>query len=140
MLLPCMLEHPMDSNLDLINIVNYLAVHGQGYRVKVEKIWSLVNAWWLKSLGQLVEMLGKLAGSLNPQWNFGIPVSEYVECTATPASSPYNQALGVPTGPHGAIRDYQVDAITMEMSPKLSSSLNKQQYEILLLVGGSVLQ
>lgn len=122
-------------NLDLINIVNYLAVHGQGYRVKVEKIWSLLNAWWLKSLGQLIEMLGKLAGSLNPRWNFGIPVSEYVECTATLASSLYNQALGVPTGPHGAFRDYQVDAITMEISPKFSSSLNNRQYEILLHVG-----
>ena len=30
------------------------------------------------------------------------------------------QALGVPTGSHGAFRDYQVDAITMEISPKLS--------------------
>ncbi|KAK3183636.1 hypothetical protein Dsin_030922 [Dipteronia sinensis] len=28
-------------NLDLINIVNYLAVHRQGLRVKVEKLWSL---------------------------------------------------------------------------------------------------
>ncbi|KAG6656524.1 hypothetical protein CIPAW_04G028500 [Carya illinoinensis] len=30
-------------NLDLINIVNYLIVHRQGFRVKVEKMWSLLN-------------------------------------------------------------------------------------------------
>lgn len=28
--------------------------------------------------------------------------------------------MGVPTGPHGAFRDYQVDAITLEISPKVS--------------------
>lgn len=27
-----------------------------------------------------------------------------------------SQGLGVPTGPHGVFRDYQVDAITMEFS------------------------
>lgn len=31
-----------------------------------------------------------------------------------------SQGLGVPTGPHGAFRDYQVDAITLEISPKVS--------------------
>jgi len=29
------------------------------------------------------------------------------------------QALGVPTGSHGAFRDYQVDAITLELSPRV---------------------
>ncbi|XVF14045.1 hypothetical protein REPUB_Repub09cG0022800 [Reevesia pubescens] len=38
-------------NLDLINVVNYLAVHRQG----------------------------KVAKTLNPQWKFGIPATEYVE-------------------------------------------------------------
>lgn len=33
-----------------------------------------------------------------------------------------SQGLGVPTGPHGAFRDYQVDAITLEISPKVSST------------------
>ncbi|KAI3463034.1 hypothetical protein Pfo_019697 [Paulownia fortunei] len=119
-------------NLDLINIVNYLAVHGQGLQVRVEKIWSLLDSWWLNSLGELLELLGKVAKSLNPQWKFGIPVADYVEGCATLASSLYNQALGVPTGPHGAFRDYQVDAITMEMSPKFSSS---QRVLLLLRVG-----
>ncbi|KAH6781735.1 GPI transamidase component family protein / Gaa1-like family protein [Perilla frutescens var. frutescens] len=119
-------------NLDLINIVNYLAVHGQGLQVRVEKIWSLLDSWWLYSLGELQELLGKVAKSLNPEWKFGIPVSDYVEGCATLASSLYNQALGVPTGPHGAFRDYQVDAITMEFSPRFSSS---QRVLFLLHVG-----
>ncbi|KAL1531608.1 glycosylphosphatidylinositol anchor attachment 1 protein-like isoform X1 [Salvia divinorum] len=109
-------------NLDLINIVNYLAVHGQGLQVRVEKIWSLLDSWWLYSLGELQELIGKVAKSLNPQWKFGIPAPDYVEGCATLASSLYNQALGVPTGPHGAFRDYQVDAITLEFSPRFSTS------------------
>nr|GMD78135.1 glycosylphosphatidylinositol anchor attachment 1 protein [Ipomoea batatas] len=82
-------------NLDLINIVNYLAVHGQGFRVKVEKLWSLLDSGWLKSLGKLIESLGKVARTLNPQWNFAIPVAEYVEGTATLASSLYSQVLSL---------------------------------------------
>ncbi|KAL0395714.1 UNVERIFIED_CONTAM: Glycosylphosphatidylinositol anchor attachment 1 protein [Sesamum calycinum] len=109
-------------NLDLINVVNYLAVHGQGLQVRVEKIWSLLDSWWLNSVGELIELLGKVATSLNPQGRFGIPVADYVEGSATLASSLYNQALGVPTGPHGAFRDYQVDAITLEISPKFYST------------------
>ncbi|GER47441.1 GPI transamidase component family protein /Gaa1-like family protein [Striga asiatica] len=109
-------------NLDLINIVNYLAVHGQGLQVRVDKVWSLLDSWWLKSLGKLFEVLGIVGKSLNPQWKFGIPAADYVDGCATLASSLYNQALGVPTGPHGAFRDYQVDAITMEISPKYLSA------------------
>lgn len=47
----------------------------------------------------------------------------------------FYQALGVPTGPHGAFRDFQVDAITMEISPKFSSS---HRIMFLLRVGRSV--
>ena len=78
-------------NLDLINVVNYLAVHRQGLRVKVEKLWSLLNSSWLRNLGEIFESLGKLAKSLNPEWKFGIPATEYVEGTATLASSLYYQ-------------------------------------------------
>lgn len=80
-------------NLDLINVVNYLAVHGQGLQVRVEKIRSLLDSWWLYSLGELLEFLGKVAKSLNPEWKFGIPVSDYVEGCATLASSLYNQVI-----------------------------------------------
>ncbi|KAL3526387.1 hypothetical protein ACH5RR_011043 [Cinchona calisaya] len=122
-------------NLDLVNIVNYLAVHGQGLRVKVEKMQSFLNSWWLRGLGGLFESLGKLARSLNPQWSFGISIADYVEGCATLASSLYNQALGVPTGPHGAFRDYQVDALTMEISRQLSQTYGNRQNEFLMQGG-----
>lgn len=82
-------------NLDLINIVNYLAVHGQGLQVRVEKIWSFLDSWLLYSLGELQEFLGKVAKSLNPDWKFGIPASDYVEGCATLASSLYNQVVAL---------------------------------------------
>ncbi|KAG9457287.1 hypothetical protein H6P81_001795 [Aristolochia fimbriata] len=115
-------------NLDLINIVNYLAAHRQGFRVKVASVSSLVKSAWLKILGQVLEWLSEVAERLNPQWKFAIPVMDYVEGTATLASSMYYQALGVPTGSHGAFRDYQVDAITLEISPKIP--LNKETGKI----------
>ncbi|XAR58220.1 hypothetical protein NMG60_11026633 [Bertholletia excelsa] len=122
-------------NLDLINVVNYLAVHGQGLRVKVEKLLFLLGSKWLEVLGQIFESVGKVAKSLNPQLKFGIPVADYVEGTATLASSLYHQALGVPTGPHGAFRDYQIDAITLEMSPKVSYNKKDNQNDFLLRSG-----
>ncbi|XP_047334023.1 glycosylphosphatidylinositol anchor attachment 1 protein-like isoform X1 [Impatiens glandulifera] len=122
-------------NLDLINIVNYLAVHGQGFRVKVDKFSSLLNSQFLKAMGQIFETIGKLAKSLNPQWKFGIPATDYIDGAVTLASSLYNQALGVPTGSHGAFRDYQIDAITMEISTKVSFSNKARQKEFLLRSG-----
>lgn len=80
-------------NLDLINIVNYLAVHKQGLRIKVNKMWSLLGSRWLNTLGVIFESLGKFARSLNPQWKFGIPATEYVEGAATLASSLYYQVF-----------------------------------------------
>ncbi|WVZ14647.1 hypothetical protein V8G54_012213 [Vigna mungo] len=122
-------------NLDLINIVNYMAVHKQGLRIEVKKMWSLLDSWWLNTLGAIFESLGKIARSLNPQWKFGIPASEYVEGAATLASSLYYQGLGVPTGPHGAFRDYQVDAITLEISPKVSLTKLNRRNEFILRGG-----
>ncbi|CAM8934020.1 unnamed protein product [Rhodiola kirilowii] len=106
-------------NLDLINVVNYLAVHKQGFHVKVDKLMSLLDSKWLKLVGDVFEFVGNFARRVNPQWGFGIPASDYLEGTATLASSLYTQALGIPTGPHGAFRDYQVDAITLEISPRI---------------------
>lgn len=78
-------------NLDLINIVNYLAVHKQGLRIKVKKMWSLLGSRWLNTLGVIFESLGQIARSLNPKWKFSIPATEYVEGAATLASSLYYQ-------------------------------------------------
>ncbi|GAB4848082.1 hypothetical protein Ancab_002744 [Ancistrocladus abbreviatus] len=122
-------------NLDLINVVNYLAVHREGLHVKVDKFWSLLDSKFLKIFGEVVELLGKLARSLNRQWRFGIPVVEYIEGSATLASSLYAQALGIPTGPHGAFRDYQIDATTLVISPKVSLHGNVKRSEFLLRSG-----
>ncbi|KAG6659551.1 hypothetical protein CIPAW_03G043800 [Carya illinoinensis] len=126
-------------NLDLINIVNYLAVHRQGLRVKVGKMQSLINCKWLKILGEILQSLGHVAKSLKPQWKFGIPAADYVEGAATLASSLYYQALGVPTGPHGAFRDYEIDAITMEISSRVALN-NKARKNDFLLRGGRLIE
>ncbi|CAN8300596.1 unnamed protein product [Cochlearia groenlandica] len=89
-------------NLDFINVVNYLA--------------------WLE----------KWLVRLNPDWNFGIPVADYLEGSATLASSLYSQALGIPTGPHGAFRDYQVDAITLKVSPRFTPDIKARQHDFFL--------
>lgn len=126
-------------NLDLINIVHYLAVHRQGLRVKVEKFRSLLNSKWLESLGEVFESLGKLVKTLNPDWKFSISAADYVEGAATLASSLYYQALGVPTGPHGAFRDYQVDAITLEFSLRISFDRLDRRNDF-LLHGGRLIE
>ncbi|XP_010454181.1 PREDICTED: glycosylphosphatidylinositol anchor attachment 1 protein isoform X2 [Camelina sativa] len=119
-------------NLDLINVVNYLAVHRQGFYVKVEKVVSLLSSSWLKIIGEIFEAVGKLAHTLNPDWNFGIPVADYLEGSATLASSLYSQALGIPTGPHGAFRDNQVDAITLKVSPRFPPDSKTRQHDFFL--------
>nr|XP_043608002.1 glycosylphosphatidylinositol anchor attachment 1 protein isoform X2 [Erigeron canadensis] len=126
-------------NLDLINVVSYLAVHGQGLQVKMEKLVSLIDSKWLKFIGEVFESVGKIARSLNPQLKFGISVKDYVEGSATLVSSLYNQALGVPTGSHGAFRDYQVDAVTMEISPKITFNSLGRQTEF-LFQGGRLIE
>eukprot|EP00268_Persea_americana_P037141 TRINITY_DN3676_c0_g1_i3.p1 TRINITY_DN3676_c0_g1~~TRINITY_DN3676_c0_g1_i3.p1 ORF type:complete len:732 (+),score=107.78 TRINITY_DN3676_c0_g1_i3:221-2416(+) len=126
-------------NLDLINIVHYLAVHGQGLRVKVETAFSLLHSAWLRVVGEMLEWVSIMAGNLNPQWRFGISAADYVDGTATLASSMYYQALGVPTGSHGAFRDYQIDAITLEISPKISLK-NEIAHSTFLLRGGRLIE
>ena len=51
-----------------------------------------------------------------------------------------SQGLGVPTGPHGAFRDYQVDAITLEISPKVSLTKMIRRNEFILRGYGCVHQ
>ncbi|XP_019058844.1 PREDICTED: GPI transamidase component gaa1-like [Tarenaya hassleriana] len=127
-------------NLDLINVVNYLAVHRQGFSVKVEKVASLLSAGWLKIVGETFEAVGKMAKTLNPDWNFGISAADYVEGSATLASSLYYQALGVPTGPHGAFRDYQVDAVTLKFMSRFPPKTNLRKQQELFLRGARLIE
>lgn len=122
-------------NLDLINVVNYLAVHRQGLRVKLANFWSVIGSKYIGIVGQTIECVGKIAGTLNPDWRFGIPAAEYAEGTATLASSLYAQALGIPTGSHGAFRDYQIDAVTLAMSQKISLHNTAKRSEFLMRSG-----
>ncbi|XP_074275032.1 uncharacterized protein LOC141599049 [Silene latifolia] len=122
-------------NLDLINIVNHLAVHYQGFHVKVGRLWPLLHSNILKSVGEAIQFLGKIARMLNPQWVFGVSAGEYVDGVATLASSLYSQALGVPTGSHGAFRDYQIDAVTLVISTKASPYNYVKKSEFLLRSG-----
>lgn len=46
-----------------------------------------------------------------------------------------SQGLGVPTGPHGAFRDYQVDAITLEILPKVSPAKMIRRNDFMLRGG-----
>ncbi|XP_074561814.1 GPI transamidase component gaa1-like, partial [Curcuma longa] len=83
-------------NLDLINIAHYLAVHRQGLRVKIGSIIYFLKASWVKLLGEMLQHISTLAKRLNPKWKLDITSADYVEGTATLASSIYYQALGVP--------------------------------------------
>lgn len=82
-------------NLDLLNVVHYLAVHRQGIRVRVGMFGGLVKSHLLSILGEVMEHVGRFARSLNPDWRFGMPSSEYVEGTATLASSIYSQVITI---------------------------------------------
>ncbi|XP_019702705.1 uncharacterized protein [Elaeis guineensis] len=126
-------------NLDLINIVHYLAVHRQGLRVKIATIGSLLNSVWLRSVGEIVQRLCRVAKSLDPRWKYDITSADYVEGSATLASSMYHQAIGVPTGSHGAFRDYQVDAVTLELSPGFSLK-NENSQSAFFLRGGRLIE
>eukprot|EP00250_Pteridium_aquilinum_P004803 c15005_g1_i1 orf=109-2280(+) len=103
-------------NLDLINIVNNLAVYREGLHMKLDIAASMLEWSCLHIAGQVLEKVGQVAAMLNVGWKFGLPASEYVQGAATFTQSLILQALGVPTGAHGAFREYQIDAVTIAMS------------------------
>ncbi|KAG8055836.1 hypothetical protein GUJ93_ZPchr0001g30757 [Zizania palustris] len=122
-------------NLDLLNVVHYLAVHRQGFRVNIETFSSLLSSSWLKVIAEVFQNLGSVLRKINPDWKLDVTVPDYVEGTANLANSMYNQALGVPTGSHGAFRDYQVDAVSLEYSPAFHLR-NENAKSSFLLRGG----
>ncbi|KAJ7525617.1 hypothetical protein O6H91_17G059000 [Diphasiastrum complanatum] len=102
-------------NLDLINVVTTLATYRQGLLLNLDSFKGIKSWPGLNTIGDIVKHLGKFAGYVYPDWGFALSASEYVQGAATLLSSIWNQALGVPTGPHGAFRDYQLDAVTLEI-------------------------
>ncbi|XP_062206523.1 uncharacterized protein LOC133908491 [Phragmites australis] len=126
-------------NLDILNVVHYLAVHRQGFRVNISEFSSLLSSAWLRVIAEIFHTLGSVLRKINPDWNLDVAVSDYVEGTANLASSMYNQALGVPTGSHGAFRDYQVDAVSLEFSPTFHVR-NENAKSSFLLRGGRLIE
>ncbi|KAM0829804.1 hypothetical protein ACQ4PT_066649 [Festuca glaucescens] len=126
-------------NLDLLNVVHYLAVHRQGFRVNIERISSLLTSAWLRVIAEVIQTVGSLLRKINPDWKLDIAAPDYVEGTANLASSIYNQALGVPTGSHGAFRDYQVDAVSLEFSPTFHLR-NENAKSSFLVRGGRLIE
>ncbi|CAN6340452.1 unnamed protein product [Urochloa humidicola] len=126
-------------NLDLLNVVHYLAVHRQGFRVNVAAFSSLLSSAWLRVIAEFFHTLGTVLRKINPDWKLDIAVPDYVEGTANLANSMYNQALGVPTGSHGAFRDYQVDAVSLEFSPTFNIR-NENAKSLFLLRGGRLIE
>ncbi|KAJ3693752.1 hypothetical protein LUZ60_009232 [Juncus effusus] len=126
-------------NLDLVNVVHYLGVHRQGFRVRVGKLGFLEGVRGIRFLGEVMSRVGRFLRALNPDWKFDVSSGEYVEGAATLASSVFAQAVGVPTGPHGAFRDYQIDAVTLELSPKFSLA-NENARSAFLLRSGRLIE
>lgn len=126
-------------NLDLLNVIHYLAVHRQGFRVNIAAFSSLLSSAWLRAVAEFFHTLGSVLRKINPDWKLDVAVPDYVEGTANLANSIYNQALGVPTGSHGAFRDYQVDAVTLEFSPTFHVK-NENAKSLFLLRGGRLIE
>jgi glycosylphosphatidylinositol transamidase len=78
-------------NLDLLNVVHYLAVHRQGFRVNIERISSLLTSAWLRIIAEVIQTVGSLLKKINPDWKLDIAAPDYVEGTTNLASSIYNQ-------------------------------------------------
>ncbi|KAL3675795.1 hypothetical protein R1sor_025743 [Riccia sorocarpa] len=103
-------------NLDFINIVNSIAVYRESLQLRLETLHGIKNWAWLRGAGVSLEEIGKYARSVNPGWNFAMAASVYVDNMATLFSSMFFQVIGLPTGAHGAFRDYQIDAITLQFT------------------------
>ncbi|MCO5569597.1 hypothetical protein L7F22_023313 [Adiantum nelumboides] len=70
-------------NLDLINVVNNLAVYREGLQMKVDMVTDMLDWAWLQITGQVLEKVGQLAAMLNAGWKFGLPAFDYVQGAAT---------------------------------------------------------
>jgi glycosylphosphatidylinositol transamidase len=78
-------------NLDLINVVNSLAVWRQGLHMRVDTFADMQESASLNYLGQFLEKIGQLAGKVQADWGFVLTASMYVEGLATLFASVKNQ-------------------------------------------------
>ena len=70
-------------NLDLINVVNNLAVYREGLQMKLDILDNMLEWKWLHVVGDFLEKLGQMAAMLNVGWKFSPLASEYVQGAAT---------------------------------------------------------
>jgi len=82
-------------NLDLLNVVHYLAVHRQGFRVNIAAFSSLLSSAWLRVIAEILHTLGSVLRKINPDWKLDIAVPDFVEGTANLANSMYNQVIEI---------------------------------------------
>jgi glycosylphosphatidylinositol transamidase len=82
-------------NLDLLNVVHYLAVHRQGFRVNMAAFSSLLSSAWLRVIAEFLHTLGSVLRKINPDWKLDIAVPDYVEGTANLANSIYSQVTEI---------------------------------------------
>lgn len=114
-------------NLDLINVINTLA-QWRRMPIHLEEIKGMRDSALLHGLGRVIEKVGYFAGKVHGDWGFTMSASSYVESLATLCASFLNQAIGRSTGAHGAFRDYQIDAVTLNMFA--SGDLESSSYQI----------
>ena len=74
-------------NLDLINVVNNLAVYREGLHVKLDILEKVLEWKWLHVVGAFLETLGQIAARINVGWKFSPPASEFVQGAATVSQS-----------------------------------------------------
>lgn len=114
-------------NLDLINIINTLA-QWRRLNIHLDDIIGVRESALLRGLGGVIENIGYIAGKVHGDWGFVMSASSYVESFATLCASFLNQAIGRSTGAHGAFRDYQIDAVTLNMFA--GGDLESSSYQI----------
>jgi glycosylphosphatidylinositol transamidase len=70
-------------NLDLINVVNNLAVYREGLHMNLDILEKMIEWKWLRVVGGSLETLGQIAAMINAGWKFSPPASEFVQGAAT---------------------------------------------------------
>lgn len=78
-------------NLDLINVVNTLAMWRQGLHMRLDVLVGLQDLAWVKFLGRILEKSGQWAGKISSNWGFTMSPSSYAEGLATLFASIANQ-------------------------------------------------
>ncbi|EFJ26590.1 hypothetical protein SELMODRAFT_97440 [Selaginella moellendorffii] len=116
-------------NMDMISVVNLLVSWRQQFHLTLEGVPRIKDWQWLRSVGYVFEVVGRKAAELRKAFLSHAKASfttaeDYVNGVSVLLRSCWNQMLGVPTGSHGAFRDFQLDAVTLEVVSFHLTTLN----------------